>query len=578
MKLKLIFAVALSMPAVAFCQSSSGNGTPVVVVVGRPMTSTDSLMVKQLFFSALREKTIENYTLASDLFNRILQTDPMNDASMYELALIKKQQNNMAEAQSLLEKAVTVRSDNEWYWLALSECYEKNNDIPKLSYVFDELIKIRPDDADYYFDKANALFLEKKYDEALQIYGKVEQLTGLTDDLVAKRQKIYLAQGKVDKAAVELEQLITDNPGQVRYYLLLAEIYNSNGLNDKALKVLERAEKAKPSNGVVHLALADIYRDKKNYEGSFNQLKMAFNDPDIPIDQKLRIIMGYLPKFPDPNAKSSALELSRVLTVVHPGEARAYAIYGDMLMQNERYKDARPMYQKALSLNAQIYAVHEQLVRLDLGDSNYDAAIKDGDNALSMFPNQGWMNYLVGVAWVQKKNPTKALGYLKNATSLEVQDKDLLSQCYSAMGDCYHQLKDDKRSDEAYDKALTYNPDNAYTLNNYAYYLSVRGEQLGKAEQMSHHSNELQPNNPSFQDTYAWILFKEKKYAEAKVWIEKALVNDKDHSAVQSEHYGDIMFYLGDVNAAVQNWKKAKQYGGQSPVLERKINERKYIE
>lgn len=249
-----------------------------------------------------------------------------------------------------------------------------------------------------------------------------------------------------------------------------------------------------------------------------------------------------------------------------------------MLVQNQFYKDARVQYQKSLALNDQIYAVHEQLVRIELGDNDLDAAIKDGENALSLFPNQAWMNYLVGVAWMQKKNYSKGLGYVKNATSLEVQDKDLLSQSYSALGDCYHEQKNDKQSDESYDKSLSYNPDNAYTLNNYAYYLSVRGVELDKAEQMSKHSNELQPATASFEDTYAWILFKQKKYAEAKVWMEKALLNDKDHNAVQVEHYGDIMFYLGKVDAAVENWKKAKAYGGQSTVLERKINEKKYIE
>jgi tetratricopeptide (TPR) repeat protein len=95
---------------------------------------------------------------------------------------------------------------------------------------------------------------------------------------------------------------------------------------------------------------------------------------------------------------------------------------------------------------------------------------------------------------------------------------------------------------------------------------------------MSKHSNELQPNNASFEDTYAWILFKQKDYAGAKQWIEKALVDDKTNSAVKSEHYGDIMFCLGNVDAAVENWKKAKEYGDQSAVLEKKINERKYIE
>ena len=95
---------------------------------------------------------------------------------------------------------------------------------------------------------------------------------------------------------------------------------------------------------------------------------------------------------------------------------------------------------------------------------------------------------------------------------------------------------------------------------------------------MAAHANEQQPNTASFEDTYAWILFKQKKYADAKAWIEKAIMQDKTNSDVQAEHYGDIMFYLGDTNAAVENWKKARTYGEQSPLLDRKINERKYIE
>jgi tetratricopeptide (TPR) repeat protein len=220
----------------------------------------------------------------------------------------------------------------------------------------------------------------------------------------------------------------------------------------------------------------------------------------------------------------------------------------------------------------------EQLVRIELGDNSLDDAIKDGEEALSIFPNQAWMNYLVGVALVQKKQYNKALNYISNVPSLETQDKSLLSQSYSVMGDCYHGMKDDKKSDEAYDKSIGYNPDNIYTLNNFAYYLSLRNEQLDKAAEMSKHSNDLQPNTASFEDTYAWILFKQKKYSEAKIWIEKAIMHDKDKSAVQTEHYGDILFYLGDVDGAVQNWTKAKQLDGSGAVLDRKINEKKYVE
>ncbi len=568
--------LALSPAAAQSKKSPAGHSA--IIVAGRPMTNLDSAMVKDLFFKGLREKTIENLPLAAELFGRVLQTDPANDAAMYELAIIKKAQNKYNEAEPLLEKAVTVNSNNEWYWLSLAECYEKSNDIDKLENVFNELTRINPNKPEYYYDKANAYFIKQRYDDALKVYNELEQLNGPSDDLLANRQKIYLKQGRVDLAASQLEQMIAGNPSQIKYYLFLAELYSSNNLNDKALKVLLAAEKINSGNGLIHLALADLYRDKKDYEASYSELTMAFAVPDLDIGQKIKIILGYLPRFPDPNAKASALELSRILTVAHPNEAKAFALYGNMLMQNNKLSEARSMYKKSVAIDNKEYSVQEQLVRIELGDSDPTDAITDGENALSLFPNQAWMNYLVGIAWLQKRDYHKAINYIKNAISLESQDRELLSQGYSSLGDCYHDLKDNKSSDDAYDKSLGYNSDNAYTLNNYAYYLSLRGEQLEKAARMSKHSNDLLPGTSSFEDTYAWILFKQKDYAAAKIWIEKALADDKDKGAVKFEHFGDIMFYLGDINAAVENWKKAKANGDQSPFLDRKINEKKYVE
>jgi tetratricopeptide (TPR) repeat protein len=573
-----MLAAVLILGSCLLTLSSYAQSKKVVIVAGRPMSYNDSATVKQLFFSALREKAVENTTLAAEFFDRVIQIDPANDASLFELAVIKKSKNNYSDAQVLLEKAVTVNPDNEWYWTSLADCYEKNNSFDKLENVFNELIRIHPDKPDYYYDKANALFYLNRYDDALQVYGKIEQLTGPTDDLLANRQKVYLKQGKTDVAAQQLEQMIAANPSQIKYYLFLSQLYSANNLGDKALKTLQAAEKINPNSGLIHLALAEIYRDKQNSESSYNELTLAFAIPELDIVQKIKIIAGYLPKFPDPNAKASALELSRILTVAHPADSRAYAIYGDMLLQNDKLKDAKAMYQKSIALNSEVYEVQEQLVRIELGDNDVAGAIKDGENSLSLFPNQAWMNYLVGVAWMQKKELHKAMDYIKNATSLELQDKELLSQCFSSLGDCYHDLKDNKSAYEAYDKALTYNSDNAFTLNNYAYYLSLSGEQLEKAEKMSKHSNEVQPNNASFEDTYAWVLFKQKDYKGAKLWIDKALAHDANKSAGKIEHYGDILFYLGDVDGAVDNWKKAKDKGDKSPVLERKINEKKYVE
>ncbi|GAB2696553.1 tetratricopeptide repeat protein [Mucilaginibacter koreensis] len=572
--LAIIFT-GISLAASAQSKESSGA---IVMVVGKPMTASDSTDAKRIFLSALRERTMGNTDLAAELFNQVLQTDPANDAAMYELALIKKRKNSLTEARELLERAVTVKPENEWYWVALTDSYEKTNDLPKIANAFRELVKINPDKPEYYMDEASALYLQKKYAEALAIYTQLEQQTGLTDEILSGRQKIYLKQGRVDEAAAQVQQVIADHPEQVRYQLLLAEIYNSNGSPNKALEVLQKAQAQHPENAFVHLGLADIYRDKKDYQNSYNQLKLAFAIADLGIDQKVKIVLGYVPKFPDQNALNSALELSQIITKAHPEDAKAFALYGDMLVQNKQYHEARQAFDKSIQLNNSVYAVHEQLVRLDLSENDYKAAIADSERALALFPNEGWINYFAGVAYQQTRQPAKAVEKLNRAASLPALGEELSGQIYSVLGDCYHELKNNAASDDAYDKALLINADNAYTLNNYAYYLSLRNERLDKAAQMSARSNVLQPENASFEDTYAWILFKQQKYADARLWMEKALQHGKTKSSTQTEHYGDILFHLGDTAGAMQNWLKARQYGAQSPTLERKINEKKYLE
>ncbi|MGV8879333.1 MAG: tetratricopeptide repeat protein [Sphingobacteriaceae bacterium] len=550
----------------------------MVIMVGAPLNNRDSIRIKQLFFAGLREKMVNNDELAADLFTRILQIDPSNDAAMFELARIRKMQKHDIESSELLEKAVTVNPDNEWYWITLADHYQKANSYLKLENVYNELIRINPERRDYYFDKANTLFLQKKYDEALDVYAHLEMQTGSSDELMFNRQKIYLKQGKIDKAGSELEQLIVLKPDEIRYYLSLSELYNSNDQTDKAFKVLLRAGKVDPENPFINLALADVYRTLKNKDASFEHLKLAFISAELSIDQKIRIVAGYFPKFPDVNAAASALELSRIVTEIHADDAKSFALYGDVLVQNNKIPEAREAYRNAITLNNQIYVVWEQLVRIELSERNLDSSIRDGEEALAIFPNQAWMNYLVGISWYQKKEYEKALNYLKNAVLLETVDKTFLTQAYSSLGDCYHQQKMDVESDTAYEKALTNDQDNVYTLNNYAYYLSLRGEQLDKAAQMSKRSNELQPNSASFEDTYAWILFKQKRYDDAKTWMEKALLKDKAQNAVQMEHYGDILFHTGNIELALKQWKKAAQNGGQSPALKQKISEKIYVE
>lgn len=575
MKTKFLLLFILSILVI---ESKAQTKPAPVIVVGKVLSQKDSLQVREIYFDGLHEKLMENYPRAAVSFNKVLEMDPANDAAMYELANMSFAQNKPAEAERLIRNAVTVKPDNPWYWSFLAEIYKKTNNISELVLVLEELIRLSPDREENYYDRANALMILKKTDQAVTAYEEIESKFGSSQDLSAAKQRILLQQGKPEKVEQELEKQIKDKPDDVRNYLYLSEVYAKSGDREKAIEVLNKAKAVDPANAMIRLALADNYKALKQFDNTFIELKVAFADPNLNIDEKVRIVLSFFPMFADFKAKAYANELASIMTKTHPDEAKAFAVYGDVLFQEKKYTEARDSYKKALKLNDQIYQIWEQLLRIEVSQGDFQQAIADGEEGLAIFPNQAELYLYTGIAYTQTKKHDKAVAYLKNAADLETEDQEIRTQIFSTLGDSYNALKNYKESDQSYEKALSINPDNSYVLNNYAYYLSLRGENLDKAEKMSKRSVQLDPNNASSEDTYAWILFKLKRYAEAKTWIEKALRNNTTNNSTQVEHYGDILYLLGEKDLALQQWIKAKGTGMGSEILNKKINEKRYVE
>ncbi len=556
------------------------NKTPkqeIVIVSGKQLSTEDSNKVTQLFYSGLREKVVQNQTLAVDYFNQILQIDPANHNAFYELALIYFKKGDLTQAKNFAQKAVTIKTDNEWYWLLNANIYQQQQDFILLDYALNELVKLAPDKIEYQFDKANALFMMGKPDESLTLYNKLEQKVGLTDQVLQGRQRIYLKNGNIIKASADLEQLIKNNPTDVRYYLFLGDLYFSNKMIDEALTVYQKAKELDENNPFTRVAIAQILESQKKPEQAFEEIKAAFKQESLNIDQKVKIIIKYFDAFPNPTALNRAEELSLILTQVHSTDPKSFSLYGDVLYQKQDFKLAQIQYEKALELNKNIYAIWDQLLRIQLFLNDGKILIAKGEEALSYFPNQYALYFYTGFGYLQEGNAKKAISYFNNALNFDIDNLGIKAQIFSGLGDAYQTEKKYKESVIAYEQALAIEPKNTYTLNNYAYYLSLRDEDLAKAEKMSDLSNRLEPNNAAFEDTYAWILFKLKKYDAAKDWMQKAIKNNPN-SATQFEHLGDIFFKQGDVNNALINWKKSLQINSKNDLLQKKINEKKYIE
>jgi tetratricopeptide (TPR) repeat protein len=562
----------------AFAQKNDYIKVNAAPSVSKELTFADSMQVRELFLEGLQDKIGLNYPKAFMNFEKALKMDPNNHAVLFELAYLHFEENNLMQAEIYLKKAVSIKSDNQWYWILLADSYKRNNKITLLIPVLNEILKLVPDQESYYYDRANAYLTLNDVDNALASYREIENKFGSSNDLYSVKMTVLMQYKKYDELEKELDKQIVKNPKDVRNYIYLSEIISKSDNRIKAIEVLNKAKNQFPSNSMLALALADQYTAINQLDNAFTELKMAFEDAELNIDEKVRIVLSFFPKFADEQAMYYANQLSSIMVKIHPEDAKAHALMGDVFFQDAKYQEAKISYKKALELNDQVYQIWEQLLRIELNIGTFEELVKDGNMALSIFPNQAALYLYTGIGYAQLKNHDRAIAFLKAALDLEPSDKEILIDIYSNLGDSFNALKNFLDSDNSYNQALIINPNNFYVLNNYAYYLSLRGERLEEAEKMSRKSLDLDPNNPSLEDTYGWILFKMKRYAEAKKWIEKSLQGKPNNNATQLEHYGDILYFLGNELDALKQWEIAKSRGGTSEKLNRKINEKKYID
>lgn len=545
-----------------------GQGLPL------PATNRDSNMVKQLFFAGLREKMSDNYLSASTSFNKIIGLDPNNHAAYFELANANLKLDKLTEAEFNIQKAIKLSPDNKWYWRFLGELDKRTNKMTDLITVFNQLIRLEPQNDAYYFDKANAQFLANQPEEAKKTYNEIEAKFGDSRDL-ANARKRFLQAGTSTES--DIVKLLEGNQADVKNYLYAAGLLLQKGNHPEALKVLVKARELEPENFEVNLALADIYRKQGNDEAAFSALNKAFQSSQMPLTEKFKIIAGLFPKMNQAAVAKHALELSRLLAEKNPNDAKALALYGDVLYQQNKLKEALPQYQAALKLNEQIYAVWEQIINIQTLLGHYGEAVKVGDEALTIYPNQAGLYYYMAYALFKTGKLETAQSNLKTALQLDVDNKSLQAQVYALQGDIYINQNNFAAAKTAFEKAITVEPDNYLIMNNYAYYLALRNDDLAKAAKYAETAANAMPNNPSVMDTYAYILFKQQKYDLAKGWIEKALQNNSDKNGVYLERYGDILFMKGEKEAAIIQWNKAKEAGNDSELLIKKINEKKYF-
>ena len=545
------------------------------------LSEAQQTKAEMFFYEGLRLKALGDYRTAVINFDKVIAIDPNQAAAFYELSQMYLEMKTPETAFIYALKAATLDPKNEWYLIAAAEASEKSGSYLKAEKFYKALIELKPAHIENYFSLANMQLARKKYKEALRTYDILSKKLGVTEELAIQKEKIWLKLNKVPKALAEIQTLIDRYPKEPKYYLLLADIYVANNTPDKAFAIYQKVLQLDSNNGYAQLELAEYYRIKKQEPMAMRYLYVAFKNPQINIDHKVSILAPYFSVIGNQSQRKRALELASFLIVAHPAEAKAFAIYADLLYQDKQLDSAKKVYLQTIALDKSVFAVWQNLLLLQAETQDYNGLLKTSNQAIELFPNQNFVFYLNAAAKYQAKDYAAAALAYKQALTITFDNTEMQAQIYSGLGDVYNELKQYAQSDSFYNASLALKPDEVFVLNNYAYYLALRKEQLPKAAQMAKKANELQPNNASFEDTYAWVLFKMGNYEQALIWIELALTHSETQTATLMEHYGDILYFLTRKEAAVQaieKWKAAKTLGAGSEQLSEKIKEGKWIE
>lgn len=552
---------------------------PVTELAGDTISEDQKNEFEYTFIEALKQKMIGNQQAAISLFSKCLEINPNSSSAMFELAKIYSSNGDVTSSSLLLEKAINIDPGNKWYKVLLAQIFQQGKQYKKAADLYAELYKLDPENLEYLYMNAALLSSAEKYDLSIEAYNELEKKIGINDQISVEKQQIYQATGKKKEAQAELQKLIDYNPQEPRYYGLMADYYLSEKDETNALKYYLKILEIEPDNGFVLFSLASFYREKNDKEKAWDYVRKGFLNKSVEVETKIQY---YLMLTADPESKffteDQVNELVNILVQTNGDDYRVYTVYAEYLIRKGKLAEARDQLRKVLETQKDNYLIWERMILISNDLLDFNSIYTDAGKAIDLFPNQPVLYALRAVACLQLEKYTEALDILNEGEAYLLENKPLRIQYSLYRAEANYKLDRVEAAFKAFDEVIKLDPENWLAMNNYAYYLSIRNENLEKAEQLSGKAVRANPENPTYLDTYAWVLFMRKDYTLAKFYMETAIKNGGDKNGVIVEHYGDILYMLGEVDKALEQWKKALEIGDASKFINEKIKQKRYID
>lgn len=528
----------------------------------------DSLNANALkyFISGKSAELKDDYKSALELYKTALQEQKAGGI-YFAIANILVKTGKYQDALININDALRYNENNLDYLILKANIYYGTGKVDMAVKIYESVLAKDSENVYVLYSLARAYQELRRPETAVLYYELITDIYGFDKDVLKRMYDIYNSQKNYEKSAEVLSYSLKLDPYNTGLLLELASLYTKLGNEDGAKSIYVRLSALNPEDKQIQAEIVKLYFRKNEIEKGFLEFAKIIGKDSLTLQEKIQLGEMYFGMMSqDPKTSDIVESIFVYLNNKYPEYWAPYYYLGELDVANKRNDDAFNKFTRSLAFADTSKQAYLQLGYALFVLEKYEQSKSALKKGLELAPDDYRMNFSYALTLQRLNELSEAIKYYEKAMWLNPNDLSVVSSLALA----YNSNRQYKESNETYDKALQIDPDNALLLNNYAYNLSTRGENLKKAEEMSRRAVNKEPGNPSYLDTYGWILYMMKDYKSALEYIERA-VSINASNAVLLDHLGDVHFALKDKEKAVYFWKKALELSPESQEIKSKI-------
>lgn len=556
------------------------------MLAGKP-SAADKRKAEYAFMEAISKKEAGDIDAAYALLRHAVTLDPDNPTINYYVGFtmlnLDRTTEEEVDSATALMRINTIERPGDYYENYVYAILNASlNNHAEATRVLENLAKRYPAKTELFPMLAKSYAAQGNFDKAIATIDSLEKTEGRTVTTTSMKVNYLFNTGDTAAIINNGKLLLHDAPNSAVPNALMGNIFAQLNMPDSAFAYYDRALIIEPDYGYANLQKAYLYNslgDSTNYE---KEISATLLNKNIDVDTKVDILTDYIRDCIQQGDSSARVDnMFRTILNQHPHEAQIRHLFSDYLSFKKDYKNAAEQLSYVLDIDPSDPKNWERLIWLEIFNNNYDKAIESGKKAVEYAPDELSLYQALGFAYFKKEDYSSAIA---TYDTLLVRNKDIQmvdeADIHTSLGDIYQQIGDTANAIKNYEAAININPSNALTLNNFAYFLCThKKDRIDDAARMAEMALAADPDNGSYLDTYALVLFLKHDYKKALEFIEKAAEHrDSDTGNAELwEHYGDILFMLGKPAEAVEKWKDALKDNPGSKLLKKKIENKTYF-